>query len=511
MKKRFIKNLLLVVVMVVLCFAIGVMASAEERTIVDSGECGAQGDNVIWTLYDDGELVISGEGAMMDYHGDWGVHSTDWYEYDIYTVTIENGVTHIGAGAFMGCTYLKNVFLSNGLKTIGNEAFRACCYIENITIPESVTHIGLGAFGYCISLKEISLPDSVIEVGVAAFYGCLSLKKVTLPKNLITLNTGLFYDCFSLDEIIIPTNVTYIDSMAFYDCVSLDKVIITNPRTIIEETAFDCYIDSNGILSRDEWIIKLRDLFMMWMFEPDREEEVLGELLKYTKEVDYVLPNINIYCHDEGITYSAEAYATENGIPFEYCHFYEDDWTYDYDNMIRYRECTIENCDAREEEPLETTGNGDVEIIEPVDPDTDFVVDVIADYVIIEEALSNGVAGDFEIVKAFDITMKNKDGVHVQPDGTVKVKLPLDWSKEGVYKVYRVNDDGTLTDMNAYRQGSHMVFDTDHFSIYVIVDESERVDVPTDTPEEETKGNFFSKLIDLIKMFFALVKSWLER
>ena len=65
MKKRMIKNLLLTVIMAVLCFAVGVTASAQDRTIVDSGECGAQGDNVIWTLYDDGELVISGEGEKL--------------------------------------------------------------------------------------------------------------------------------------------------------------------------------------------------------------------------------------------------------------------------------------------------------------------------------------------------------------------------------------------------------------------------------------------------------------
>ena len=191
--------------------------------------------------------------------------------------------------------------------------------------------------------------------------------------------------------------------------------------------------------------------------------------------------------------------------------------------MIRYRECKIENCDAREEEPLETTGSGDVEIIEPVDPDTDFVVDVLTDYVIIEEALTEGVAGDWEIVKAFDITMTGKDGVHVQPDGTVKVKLPLDWSKDGVYKVYRVNEDGTLTDMNAYRQGSHMVFDTDHFSIYVIVDESEKTDEPItpDTPDNTEvcskcgrsahDDSFVQRLICIIIMAKRLIISLFKK
>ena len=233
-----------------------------------------------------------------------------------------------------------------------------------------------------------------------------------------------------------------------------------------------------------------------------------NEFMQLVTCYDDIVHLSTIYCH-AGST--AEAYAIENGVDYELTHFFEGEWTYDYDNMIRYRKCI--HCDELETEALETTGDSDVEIIEPVDPDTDFTVDVVEDYVIIEETISNNVTTDFEIIKAFDISLKNKDGVHVQPDGTVKVKLPLDWSKDGVYKVYRVNDDGTLTDMNAYREGSHMVFDTDHFSIYVIVDESEKTDAPAtpDDPQEETKDSFFSELIDLIKAFFELIASMFKK
>ena len=104
MKKRMLKNLLLVVVMAVLCFAVGVMASAQERTIVDSGECGAEGDNVIWTFYDDGELVISGEGKMRDYAEAYDrgyyIKYTEWRNFEIQKLIIEDGITHIGSAAF---------------------------------------------------------------------------------------------------------------------------------------------------------------------------------------------------------------------------------------------------------------------------------------------------------------------------------------------------------------------------------------------------------------------------
>lgn len=59
---------------------------------VDSGTCG---DNLTWTLDDEGTLTISGNGAMTD----WSSTSfIPWYYYcsSIKKVTIDNGVTRIG-------------------------------------------------------------------------------------------------------------------------------------------------------------------------------------------------------------------------------------------------------------------------------------------------------------------------------------------------------------------------------------------------------------------------------
>ncbi len=156
--------------------------------------------------------------------------------------------------------------------------------------------------------------------------------------------------------------------------------------------------------------------------------------------------------------------------------------------------------DSKLDIPLTNQGEGDVEIIAPEKPGFNFDVDNIEStgdrFIIIKENIVDNLGEDWELLKAFDITLKNKDGVHVQPDGTVKVKLPLDWEKEGNYKVFRVNDDGTLTDMYAVREGSHMVFETDHFSVYVIVEEN---------PEEQSK-DFLEFFIRIIKTFISIIK-----
>ena len=167
---------------------------------------------------------------------------------------------------------------------------------------------------------------------------------------------------------------------------------------------------------------------------------------------------------------------------------------------ISWRECT--ECGSVEIKLV--TNGGDVEIEAPEQPDCEFEVDSLegTDFILVEESVSANLGENWEVLKAFDINLKNSDGVHVQPDGTVKVKLPLDWEKDGNYKVYRVNSDGSFTDMEAYRQGSHMVFDTDHFSVYVIVEGVESTPDTPDTPAEpeqpEKEANVFSFLTSFL-------------
>ena len=58
-----------------------------------------------------------------------------------------------------------------------------------------------------------------------------------------------------------------------------------------------------------------------------------------------------------------------------------------------------------------------------------------------------------------------------------------------------------------------MVFETDHFSVYVIVDESEKADEPTtpDEPQEEVKKDLFSKIIDWFRSLIDLIISWFNK
>ena len=75
-------------------------APKAEAYVVDSGNCGADGDNVKWSLDSDGTLTISGKGKMADNQ------SWENYQDDIKKGVIKNGVTSIGEMAFWGCEAL---------------------------------------------------------------------------------------------------------------------------------------------------------------------------------------------------------------------------------------------------------------------------------------------------------------------------------------------------------------------------------------------------------------------
>lgn len=210
MKKRFL-SILLVLSMLVICMP--VIASADT-----SGTCG---DNVTWTLDDNGTLTISGTGA---------INNSAFSSNDNFTdVIIEEGVTSLGDSAFYYCYNLKRVTLPDSLTSIGRGAFYDCWGLEDITIPKSVISIENAAFYDCRSIPSLTLPDGLTTIEHSVFTGCTSLTSITIPKTVKTISTDAFRWC-GLTSLTIPEGVTSIESMAFWGCRNLQSIVI--PKSI---------------------------------------------------------------------------------------------------------------------------------------------------------------------------------------------------------------------------------------------------------------------------------------
>ena len=120
-----------------------------ERTGI-SGTCG---DNLNWTLGEDGTLTISGTGRMYDYP----TGPTPWQDEasTIRRVVVEQGVTYIGTLAFRDCVNLESATIANGVTCISGHAFFNCAEMTSVAIPGSVTDIYAGAFYGCTSLTDV--------------------------------------------------------------------------------------------------------------------------------------------------------------------------------------------------------------------------------------------------------------------------------------------------------------------------------------------------------------------
>ena len=206
--------------------------------IVDSGTCGAEGnngDNLTWTLDNEGVLTISGTGAMKD----WNWKGSPWYKNkDIKSVMIEDGVTSIGAFAFGDCSSLTNIELSNSVTSIGLYAFYKCSGLTSITIPSSVTSIGDSAFSGCSGLTSITISNSVTSIRSYVFSGCSGLTSITIPSSVTSIGQGAFSECSGLTSITISNSVTSIGLFAFSKCSGLTSITIPNSVTSIGLYAF---------------------------------------------------------------------------------------------------------------------------------------------------------------------------------------------------------------------------------------------------------------------------------
>ncbi len=207
------------------------------RKVAGSGDCGANGDNVKWVLYADGELVISGSGDMADFNSG---SSTPWYKDKTYIIkaTICNGITHLGNYAFSNCSNLTDVAISNTLTSIGTSAFSSCTKLINTTIPDSVKIIGETAFSGCVKIENINIPYNVNKIGKGAFKNCKNIKSIVIPDNVLNIEPETFENCINLENVSIGSGVKRIGDEAFSYCDNLVNVNIAEGVSSIGQNVF---------------------------------------------------------------------------------------------------------------------------------------------------------------------------------------------------------------------------------------------------------------------------------
>ncbi len=208
-----------------------------KNNIIASGVCG---DDVTWTVDDNGTLTISGNGEMQ------AINETNkmWEDYrdEIRTVIIGDGITNIANNAFQFCNNLKEVNISTTVTEIGYKAFMGTA-IEKIEIPGSVKKIGMLAFGSCPYLTEVKLNDGLVEMESHVFKMSQNLTEVKLPDSVEILDATFAYSY--IKDIFIPKNVK---------TVSLEFTLGAETVTVDEENPY--YSSYDGVLyNKDKTIL----------------------------------------------------------------------------------------------------------------------------------------------------------------------------------------------------------------------------------------------------------------
>ena len=191
-------------------------------------------------------------------------------------LTVPDGVTKIGRGAFYDCTSLSSVTVSDGVTEIGENAFSNCTALTTLTIGRGVRRIDGYAFSGCTNLSSVryagdvagwcgivfdsvygnplyyahelyfggervtalTIPDGVYKIGSNAFAGCTSITSVAVGRDVRSIDACAFLGCSGITSVAFGSGVRSIGNQAFYNCGSLTHVTIGGNVQEIGSRAF---------------------------------------------------------------------------------------------------------------------------------------------------------------------------------------------------------------------------------------------------------------------------------
>lgn len=415
----------------------------------------------------------------------------------VTSVTIPNGVTIIGPYSFAGCTNLINVSLPESIVSISHGAFWGCANLININIPSQTESIGTWTFSNCTSLESIIIPRSITSIGQdeeydyigyyggGTFAGCEKLKMVyiddisawckikfgdsfsnplsegaslyvngekvtelTIPEGIENIGQYTFFGCTSLISLSISENVTSIGGSAFYGCQNLTEIGI--PESVVE-------ID-RGAFANCSSLVEINI--------PEGVEHIGSYAFwNCSKLARVYLPRgINyigyaaFFVDEYGSIFSGTVYYSGNEEEWDTINKEDNIWEFEKIAVV----CNYIGLNSNDIKIHATTNE--------IDADVKFQVTKIEEEKAIEDVTNS--LGKFKINDCvlYDMTL-TKDNIQVQPDGEITICIPVPENVNTTNcKVFYIDKSGNATDMNAVYENGYMVFNTDHFSYYALVE-----------------------------------------
>ena len=145
------------------------------------------------------------------------------YTRDVSSVVIPAGVTKVYGSAFYLCKNLTRIDVASGSKNyvsadgvlFSKDKKTLVCFPQGkaadyYEIPEGVSAIGAWAFIGIETLRQVTIPVSVTSIGDHAFAGCKSLTRITIPSSVTSIGENAFIGIEAL------TQDTFADTSGWY-------------------------------------------------------------------------------------------------------------------------------------------------------------------------------------------------------------------------------------------------------------------------------------------------------
>ncbi len=242
-----------------------IFGALEEEDVTNYGEVvmdGECGDFTTWVLYENGTLIIEGEGEITVSAGYWDEYKEDidvivirdgvtsipeklFYQYDLNTVLIADSVTQFGLSCF-GESTIRNLsvavdYLDKGIpfsRSSGLEYIRYTPGETGIMADRKNYYKSLIEYGSRSTLKTMEFAEDVIKIGSFTLSYISSLQTVIFPSTLEEIGERAFAEC-GLQDVSFPDGLSIIGGYAFYCGIANEELEIPDSVTTIGEHAFD--------------------------------------------------------------------------------------------------------------------------------------------------------------------------------------------------------------------------------------------------------------------------------
>lgn len=317
------KNLLVILFMFV--------CTMLNASIIASGVCGK---NAMWTLDDEGTMVIDGRGKLYSY-GNRGVPSWDDYSDSIKVVKVLDGITSIGCNSFWGLTKVEKIIfpyslrhlsfgwsrdfdsleeiisksprfysidgvlynqdktvilkypaartgefeIPDGVQVIDKFAFQSS-KLATVKMPNSVIRIEYYAFAFS-KIENIRLSPQLKYIGACGFEMTDKLKTIAIPSSVRKIGWSCFFGS-SLERVVIDGSIKKIPTQAFIACKSLQSAELTGSVKKLKNSIF-AYSPNLESVTLGKKVRKISD-------EAFRNCRKLSEIILLSKKTRKALP-----------------------------------------------------------------------------------------------------------------------------------------------------------------------------------------------------------------------------